>query len=960
MRFLFSALLLGARLAAAQSPGPADQIFTLPNPKDCGVITRLSPNLIENISPGCLQTDNNFYFDEDWSLSRRNGYAVYNLTACTGSQSIRGLWAFNATDGTKYLIAFSSNSMYSSKGDGTCSVISIAGANWNLSSTADMQCVQTQGQLACGDGVDAPFITDVVSSSTLAGAPIGPLMGTFRNRLLISGVAGNLTQLYLSGELNIKDWTVPAVQLTTSPAIISINGVNDGMKPNCLMGEFQNQYLIGRDYDLFALSGYDNRDFTLRRVSNQVGCIEPKSVQEVNNQLLWISKRGVELYTGTQITPVSYMIRPSIAQIIAAAGNSRSQLFTSQADFQGGTLCASGSKSCMSATISPGDVVPSSWSRIDTSTTDFSAGTIVGVTTTNVSGGEISAGKQFVNAGFETGNFSNWTQSGSSNLLSPLSASYCGSGNGGTFTQGGTYTGGANFCSACAVTPSISIPITVQVLNSVNTVLFTNSFTENNTFGGGTSAHNCTNNTINLGATTGQIKLQLNFNSGVYILTSPLFYATMVPTGIINFGEHAALPSCFNICDAGQTKVGISPGIDFYDPFYVNSSTFTSQCFDTGFSTPTWGGLVATQVGTGGGSNLAYATQVSNSCSGTFDVTAAIVNGAQITSAQKEFVQYLVNFQNSYSSNTVTVNDVTLAAATTGYYITPCVQVSSPASWGVLNVDAVTNGGTFTFYVSTGATCAASTATTAAWNLQSSNSNIGVSTATTFVASRVLFSMKSSTVVPTLNDMTFNWNTGSNRPPTSSIQYKDRYYLFYTTSTTGTPINDHAVVYDFNGKWTFLDDINAYSATLYLNQPYIGDSNATGTIYQLESGNSDNNKPFTASFKTGDLDFGVPAQLKKFERMYLFVNAPAALSQNINVTCQYSLDGSTTTYNLQSFNLTSVPEPTASGYGVAKYPFPTGSPTKGHWLNVSCNYTGSDGPLSIYGLQIIWTPINWD
>src|SRR5258708_5825487 len=112
-------LLFFSSYSWSQTPTDQDKVFSLnlpgsPKFSDCGLITRTSGNLTEGISPACFQSVNNLYYDEDYSLSRRGGYSKYNITACTGSQAIKGLWPFNSTNGTSYLVAFSSNSMYSS------------------------------------------------------------------------------------------------------------------------------------------------------------------------------------------------------------------------------------------------------------------------------------------------------------------------------------------------------------------------------------------------------------------------------------------------------------------------------------------------------------------------------------------------------------------------------------------------------------------------------------------------------------------------------------------------------------------------------------------------------------------------------------------------------------------------------------------------------------------------------
>ena len=941
--------------AFSQTPGADDQVWTMPNPKDCGLITRFSPN---QLPPGCLQSVNNIYFDNDWSMMRRGGYSLYNLTPINTPAigAVKGLWPFYSTDGTKYLVAFSSGAMWSSKADGAWTAITGLGG---LSASAEMQCVQAMGYLWCTDEIDAVFKTNVISTATVTLAPQGTLISTYKNRIVIAGVSGNQTQLYLSGELDGDDWALNLYpQLSTSPAIIDISGTNDGDKINCLMGQFQGQFLVGRNYDLYALYGNDNRSFGLSKVSQQIGCIEPKSIQEVNNVLFWVSKRGVEAYTGTQITPASYSIAPTINQIIAAAGNGRSQTLTSQADWQSGNLCASGPGACMSADVSISNVVPSSWSHIDSSTADFSTGDSAQISLITTGDGAMSSGQLISNSGFEAGSFSGWTKSGTIITAMQNAVSLGCQGlyadnsswnvNSWTARDRNARTASCETCTPPTPTPLIS---ELRVINASDSSRLYFSLITNSQ-----AAALCVK--LSFDVSTQTVPMQIVFLDKLEVaesITSGVFYSTQIPGGIIYAG-YAKDTSCSGLGGVNPRKCN-NIYVDIQQPIYVVSSTFTSACFDTSLSTPTWGPF-SIQVTTSSLSQSTYSTMVATSCSGQFDSAATVSANEKMLSAGKEAIKYQVNFTNSASSATDIIDSISLSAETTGYYISECILVSSPTSYGLFQANGVSNGGSLSFWISTGATCSASTSTLATWTPQAVNSQISVTTATPYIAARVLFSIDSATQTPTLNDMTFNWNQGSNRPPTASAQYQDRYYLFYTTGTVGSPHNDHAAVLDFNNKWTLLDDINAYSATLYLNQLYIGDSNDAGNVYLMESGQSDNGSPFTMSFKTADLDMGNPAQNKSFSRLWMFVGSQANPAQSINLSCSYQLDGSSTSYALGSYDLAGVPE--QSGYAVAKFPFPAGQPARGHWISISCSYSGTDGPARIYGMKMAYKNLSWD
>jgi len=394
-------LLLLLALPAASQDAP-EEAWDYPNPMECGLVTRYASN---RLPPACLTGARNIYLDEDWTIKRRLGQAKYNATACQDAKAVRGLWSFDSTDGTKYLIIFSSQSFFSTSGSGDCNQIT---TDTVFSATANMRCVQVLGKLWCTNGTDTPLSIDSnLSTAAISAMPLGELIGAFRNRVITAKIAGSLTRIRLSGELDGTDWTVQIPGKSTTPANIDIAGTNDGKPVTCLLGEYQNAYYIGRDKELYALYGNDRRSFALVKISNEIGCVEAESAREKNNALYWLSRRGVEKLSGTRIERISDSIRPDIDQIISAAGNTVAVTDTLQADFEAGNLTASGPGAPLSATISPASVVPSTWSATDTNAADFGSGTLTSVSTDTA--GLVMLSNVFSNSGFELGDLTNWT-----------------------------------------------------------------------------------------------------------------------------------------------------------------------------------------------------------------------------------------------------------------------------------------------------------------------------------------------------------------------------------------------------------------------------------------------------------------------------------------------------------------------------------------------------------------------
>ena len=991
MRWLLAVFL--ACSASAQTPGPNEKVIDTGNIAQCDLITRFPGDIL---NPNCLQQSTNLLSDRTGIPTRRMGYSLYNGTPCPGSAAIRGLWPFFADNGTQYLIMFSSQSMFYSPADGTCNVI--PGLNGNLSATATMECVQsgaaalpaiTGASLFCTDGIDTPFATNVSTVQFLTGnggtaAPVGLHIGTFRNRILISGVPGagsngSGSSIFLSGELNGNDYTIPAIQLTTSPAQIQVNGINDGLPVNCLMGEFQNQFLVGRPYDLWGLSGYDLSDFALRKISSQVGCLEPRSVQEVTNVLYWLSYRGIEGYSGTQINRVSYPIDSQIIPIISAAGNSETFTLETQQQWESGNLTVSGSGAPMSTTIDPGSVVPASSTFVDGTTTTmvnvstFAANTMISlsISTNNIVGG------LFTNSG-------DWTVVPTfiSNPKSLYGTSVANGSHIGTITcgYGHNYVTincpfGESNCSyvtwqgiGSAPLPACYnnyFPPDIAIQNGTTGLIlsqYNNLATGQNTFsfpvysvasstfvafclagGGQSSEPGFLKNSITSGC---------NYFSGDeqgYSYNNPVIQeAVNTPSGVFNVlvDAYAYYDSLSGVSVITYGNVRVSS--------YSATGSYTSV-FDTSFSTPVMG-PVSISISSNSVSTLTL--QQENSTDGIlWSSPSALVNESQALGGER-YWKYIENFATSNGTTTATAGGLSLEAETTGYYITPCVLVDSPTSYGNFLVNAETDDGALTFWTSTGATCSAVINPNTIWNQQVPNSIISVTTATTYLAERILFSVTSATEVPTLNEMTFSFTQGGGRPPTTSARWDDRYLLFYTTSTSAGAANDHVFIYDQNQKWQLWDDEYAASATLYQNTLYTGDSNATGTVYQQDIGQSDNSNPFTMTFQTADLDGGDPNMNKQFSRAYIILNAPSNNNGSASLSCNYAIDGSTSTYPLGSATLSD--SSNINGYWVAKLPFPSSQPVTGHWVNMTCSYTGTVGPIAVHRVKLVYTNQSWD
>ena len=951
-KFLVLLCLLPS-LSYCQGLGSDEKEYTYPRFAECGLVTRWASN---SIPPSCLTEALNVYLDEDLSAYRRRGSGQYNTTPCTDAKAIRGLWKYDATDGQKYIIIFSSQSFFYTKNQGDCTAISGASG---LNATAEYECVQALGKLWCLNGIDPSFSLDstlTYSTYTPSEAittsypsmPLGTKIGTFRNRLVVSGVSGKMSRILLSGEGDGTDWVLVIPGRSTSPSNQDISGVNDGNPVTSLMGQYQNAFYIGRNDDLYALSGNDRRDFVLRQISSQIGVMDGRSVKEKDNCLVWLSRRGVERMCGTTIDRASDVVRPLVDTLIQSAGNTRTKTYNSQDEWEAGQAQTELSQQGpTSTTIYPGSVVPSTWQFITTEGAHWAAGTLVNIDTVAVNGSiMLSIFERFSDNDYT--NNPTWTPE---HGTWDASNGYLENTTTGTYGYSDITTTATivitTFTWSAYMIPGAATSWRFYPFSGVLNVLVTQN-----------------NNNYTYLEYSGNLCAVPGVNPPYTWLT----YSVSIATGASNIAtlttKDGSCSGTFLSTSSSKMHFVAMPELgarikDISIGMY-STGTWTSPIYDTTFSTPI-GGPFYSDEDVPTGSTVAYQIRQSsyNSTAGmdswiTVSTTTYAMYRVPLT---KRYWQEQILLSTDYSTQTPVVNMTALEATVTSYYIGDCIDTSGVTSWGNFRPSTqLTGASAITYAISTGTSCNEVTRSTADWVAQNANSPISASTAP-YLGFRVFEIPYTTTDTIRLDALTAEWNEGSSRPPVASVVYMDRYYMFFTTDTASGSVNDHALVLDMNNKWTLLDHIYAYSAVVYENVLYTGDSNDTGIIRLQDIGVDDVGVPYTFRIKTSDYDFGNPIELKKLKRIYLMLKSEEKSGQNIEINVRYYIDGSTVAYDVGMADLN---EATESGYFVAKFPVPNSQQNTFHWIKIEVEYAGKQGPLHVYGIKAVYTPIRWE
>lgn len=1038
MRIWAFLLVLTPTILSAQGLTADEKDYSYPEFRECGLVTRFSP---AKIPPNCLTKALNVYFDDDFTTSRRRGYSQFNSTVC-GTGIVSGMWNFDSVGGVAYIALQVGASFYYTTTAGGCTQITGLNA---INTTNPLECVQAIGELWCVNGVDTAFSWDGSTVAYHYTLPLGTMINTFRNRIVVANISGDPARIKLSGEGDGDDWHVETPGASTSPTSIAISGLEDGKAITGLLGQYQNAFEVGRVDDLYALGGNDRRDFTLRQISSQIGVKDKRTVREKDNCLIWLSNRGVEKQCGSSIDRISDNIKANIDEIILSAGNTRTRNFDTQAQWEAGSYKTQvANYGPTSTTISPGSVVPSSWGA----TGSFNDGELIGVDSRTVSASLIlnySSATAF------------WWASSPDATLGPKWSTNTAVNSADTLTINSVY--GIRYDFGYTDLTGRSVVIRSSPTNNAETGVFSAQFYyrgiwQRNIVGGQQVRYSrqpsldyyFISDSSDIAVMNGygvriQDTIAQDYVAGdqtypvhrAYLVKMVAGKETILSTSACAYTEETVIAnevintnlssSMTIIRDGGgymsvafQNSVcgamsGVSGGDTSYQnnymlfrgtstttlsPIYNNTTLtnivaistiyyssggyvgqgdytgrYTSSAFDTTFSTPTAGYFEATDA-IYAGSTVTYSLRGSTGqVSGSPHIwTDWIVTGTDSFRVpfNHRHWQYRFTYDTDVASITPVVDFPVLKAQVTGYYITDCIDTGGGTSVGTFRpVTTLSGANKAFFFVSTGTTCNSVVLDSANWTAQTVNAPITLGTAA-YTGVQAVLQPYASTDSTKLDGLTLEWYEGD-RPPLGSAVYKDRYYLFYTTSTDDGVENNNALVYDLNNVWTMLDDVFAYSSVVHNTKLYTGDSRGNGIINQQDIGLFDiensagiigNARKYIFNIKTNDYDFGNAVEKKQLRRVYLMLKSGSNSDETVNLTLKYYVNGSTTAHTFTPNSNVYLSESGEPGLFVAKFPAPVQQEVTFNWLSLELDYTGDQGPLSLLGIKVVYKPLRWE
>lgn len=390
-------------------------------------------------------------------------------------------------------------------------------------------------------------------------------------------------------------------------------------------------------------------------------------------------------------------------------------------------------------------------------------------------------------------------------------------------------------------------------------------------------------------------------------------------------------------------------------PFYPSTATFYSRVFDTAFTTATGGTFSVSSV-TPPGTTLTFQTRSSANGATGWTTWSNITNLDRIVE-QNRYVQYLSSFTTTVSSQTAYISTAALVVATTGQFVTQCIQPNASISaWGTLScATTLTGNASLVFYATSAVSCASLPVSTppvngfganqAGWITQTNNATITASTNTAlFIGFRSL--LTSATEQAQVDSCITAWTEGTPAQAAWGVYDSIKNAIYWTTTINGASYSNRLLKYDRNlGEW-YPFDIRAQAPKVINNTLYFGGA-SSGTWNSFGTADSDAGNPITAYWTGKDVGSDRPFQGKSFKTISILAKNNGA----------GNLTGTWTLSNAQTGSYTASLS-TGAGiiYARSNYNLPFSSPQQFMRLKVG-NTTST--PFEVLGIGINWQVQPW-
>lgn len=776
------------------------------------------------------------------SVLKRQGYGVYKtLTPSTGLHG--GYHAFTAT-GSDYQLWGTSVSLYGITADGTpVQIVSSATVN------TTWDCTDTQGNSYCVNSSRNAYIkTDGATLGSWQTSPLGTMIESTPDRVVVAGVAASPNTLFVSQSNTFTNYTVGVLNTDAFQEVIAAPGSHlTHIRWGC-------QRLLWWKDQSFGYFDFDDQYAAqVKIVSDNIGTLDNSSAADPGGNIWFRGQDGhTYRYDCSALEKMTVDITPQIQSSGRRTTNFWQQ--STQADWQSGSIVPTAQ---LSTTISEGDVIVSSYQvnefssasgwNVGTSS-NFAVGTSSLSLTTNNTG-------NVTNNDFESAFSGNWT--------------------GNAF---GTGTKVASIVDNCTINPQTGSAFArftythAEIFDAFTGVLLSSvavTFTADCAWRQATIPHNG-----NIGK---RFKVQ---------------FATDPPSsGTFTTADSYVLGGDITFYYAETSHSSPSFFTKAIDNVQNGSSTitvgsFTSQVFNTSLTSSTIQAQSVFTVGNGAVSFLVLTATSNPSNNWISLLTSSGTNGVG-----NKYVKYVssVTIGSTDNSYTTYISSISVVARSSGTFYSAWKNAPSWSAWSTFNPTYVDNGGSHAFFVRASTSPQSVLNSTVAWVSQSANSQVATSTSGIYFQIRDDFSITAATSTPTLNDFTVNWFEG-NASDQAYLLYFDNAIWESVTYGTGVSSNTYIFRYDLINDGWGLYNFGAGGMLIQGNRLYFGSVN-DGNIFQFGSGASDNGNSINAFWRSKSFGGNDPFMQNQLMNIDVF----AKKDSGSTLTSTYTMDTSTAT-----------------------------------------------------------------
>jgi len=822
---------------------------------------------------------------------------------------IKGHWQFIAPDGTKYLIIHASSTVYYTDFSGDPVALRTVGAEF------DIDAVTAFGRIYFVNGSDAGWYWDGTSTATITDMPIADHIGFAHERLYVANTSVSGSEVATSSFGSGSYWTVPpdVADQPDAPNSFRFHQA-DGDAITCFKltpwGWF-----IGKNHSTHLLKGYDNLRYYKRILDPDIGCLHDRLVQMLDGSLVWASQDGVYAWGGAgKPELISKDIENRFKQIRNLEAAADFWDYGTQAQWESGIISQNGPSDSWSTTAIPAKIVPSSITFLETSGNDFSRGDLVVVSTYRVSGSLVmqSTGNiVFNNIGAEIDSTTNWETNGWNRTSSDVKS-----------CKHGTYFWQLN--TACGVQD-----ILLEVLDADTETQISNRIVSIIDITGCYDAASFQQPFISPTHPYKRIKVRVTHN-GIVHKSVPLVASGKL---IFRYWDNSGVGdgSCIKAWDVSETQ------------FVSAEGTYTSQTFDTLFSTPVWGPF-GVNLSSSANSQVNFEIQSSTSGgAGEFGSWVGVGPNEYPNIPSERYYKYKANFTLASATNVPSqVNSVSLAATSTGQYFSGLKFIGDDiTSWSTGDFDdTLTRSDLVSYYVRTASYAFAQGAASPAWVAHTNNQIIQAST-NTYYQFRTVSGIDSSSQTVIINKHIANWNEGEAPTPASIVD--DHRYIMCVPIGGDTTVNNSCEIFQKNKSWTRLTGPSIGSLGMHNDIPLAGDGSTGSAVWEFMREGVTNfaGSAIESFWETPDFTQGASHHDKSVREIW--VDADYQAGGNIEIG--YVVNKSTS-YATESLNLDDTDDIVDQ-----KIDFENGF-ERGRYYRVRVRNTDLDDPFKIHVISI--------